>query len=129
MDPNVSKWLIILGFLSPDMKYMKMTILSSQWRRMTLSKHPDKPGGSKEEFQELMNAYENLGKIIEQNPPDDLDDQEEVKARKAFRDVNFTTENISSITIHIATNMVKHWEVVLTDKLGNTTVGRWSFQS
>ena len=86
---------------------------------MSLSKHPDKPEGSKEKFQELMNAYENLGKIIEQTPPEDLDDQEELKARKAFRDVNFTTENISSITIHIETKMVKHWEGVLTEKLGN----------
>ena len=54
-----------------------------------------------------MNAYENLGKIIEQSSPEDLDDKDEVNARKAFKDVNFTTENISSFTVNIDTNMVK----------------------
>ena len=77
---------------------------------MTLLKHPDKTGGKKEDFQELMDAYQNLGKIIEETIPEDLQDIEEVNARKAFKDVNFTTENVSSITINIDTNMVKSWE-------------------
>jgi hypothetical protein len=117
MDPKVAKWLTIMGFPSPDLKYMKMKILSSQWRRMSLFKHPDKPSGTEEAFKELNNAFENLGKIIEQSPPEDLTDEEEIKARKAFKDVNFTKENISSITIVIETNMVKYWEAVLTEKL------------
>ena len=119
MDPQVVKWLHILGFQESDMKCMKMTILNSQWRKMTLLKHPDKPGGKHEDFQELMNAYENLGRIVEQTPPEDPKDHDEVKARKTFNDVNFTTENISSVTINIDTKMVKHWETVLTEKLGD----------
>ena len=119
MDPQVEKWLTIMGFPSPDDKYMKMKILSSQWRRMSLFKHPDKPGGSEEAFKELNEAYKNLGKIIEQFPPEDPTDEEEIKARKAFKDVNFTQENISSVSIRIETKMVKYWEAVLTEKLGD----------
>ena len=120
MDPQVLKWLRIMGFDCEviDMKHLKMKTLDSQWRKMTLLKHPDKPGGKKEDFQELMDAYENLGKIIEETIPEDLQDMEEVNARKAFKDVNFTAENVSSITINIDTNMFKSWEFILTEKLG-----------
>ena len=121
MDPQVLKWLKIMGFEEMDVKCLKMKMLDSQWRKMTLLRHPDKPGGKKEDFQELMEAYENLGKIIEETIPEDLQDKEEVNARKAFKDVNFTTENVSSITINIDTKMVKSWEEVLTEKLGDPT--------
>ena len=77
---------------------------------MSIFKHPDKPGGTEEAMKELNKAYENLGKIVEENPPEDPSDEEEVKARKAFKDVNFTKENIYSVTIHIETRMVKYWE-------------------
>ena len=40
------------------------------------------------------------------------------KARKTFSDVNFTTENIYSVTIDIETKMVKYWENVLTENVG-----------
>ena len=119
MDSQVLKWLEIMGLKEVNIKTLKMKTLASQWKKMSLIKHPDKPGGKKEDFQELMNAYENLGKIIEQSSPEDLEDKDEVNARKAFKDVNFTTENISSFTVNIDTNMVKSWEEVFTEKFGN----------
>ena len=118
MDPEVMKWLTIMGLQDQNLKHLKMKTLNSQMRKLALLKHPDKPGGKKEDFQELMNAYENLGKIIEETVPEDTKDHEEVIARKTFKDVNFTTENINSITINIETKMVKYWEKVLTEKLG-----------
>ena len=50
---------------------------------------------------------------------DDLGDEEEMEARKAFKDINFTKENISSVTIRIETKVANNWEAVLTEKLGN----------
>ena len=58
MDPEVERLLRILGFEDPGEKHMKMRIVSSQYRRMSLIKHPDKPGGTKEDFQILKAAYE-----------------------------------------------------------------------
>ena len=121
MDSQVLKWLTIMGLEMSEAKHLKMKTLTSQWRKMTLLKHPDKPGGKNEDFLELMEAYENLGKIIEETVPEDSNDMDEVSARKAFKDVNFTTENISSITVNIDTHMVKSWEEILTEKLGNPT--------
>ena len=69
MDPEIERLLTVLGFKNPSMKDMKMKTITSQWRRMSLVKHPDK-GGRKEEFQELMEAYEKLGKKIEETPQD-----------------------------------------------------------
>ena len=118
MDPEVERLLRILGFEDPGEKHMKMRIVSSQYSRMSLTKHPDKPGGTKEDFQILKAAYEKLGDIIGNTPQQDLDDKEETDARETFKRYNFAKENIESITIFIETKMVKHWEDVLNDKFG-----------
>ena len=85
---------------------------------MSLIKHPDKKGGTKEDFQELNAAYEKLGGIIGDTPQEDPNDEEETCARQLFMNFNFAKENIYSITIFIETNMVKLWEEVLTNKFG-----------
>ena len=82
---------------------------------MSRRKHPDK-GGTKEAFQELSDAYQKLGNFIKDLPQEDPDDYEETNARDAFNNMNFTKENIASFTVFIQSNMVKYWEVVLTEK-------------
>ena len=114
MDPEVARLLLILGFVNPHVKDMKMKIVTPQFRRMSLKKHPDKPGGTTEDFQELFDAYEKLGRIIAND--EELDDVDETKARAAFNEFNFSKENIYSITIFIQTGMVKFWEKVLSEK-------------
>ena len=118
MDPEVNTLMKILGFVNPEMSDLKMKTITSQYRRMSLIKHPDK-GGRKEDFQELNRAYEKLGKIINKTPQEDPDDKEETNARDLFKTFNFSKENVESITIFIETNMVKHWETVLTEKFGD----------
>ena len=86
--------------------------------KLSLVRHPDKPGGTKEGFQELNAAYEKLGEIIQNIPQADLDDKEETCARETFKRYNFAKENIESITIFIETKMVKQWEGVLNEKFG-----------
>ena len=120
MDPEVNALMKILGFVNPEMSDLKMKIITSQYRRMSLIKHPDK-GGSKEDFQELNKAYEKLGKIINKTPQEDPEDREETNARDLFKTFNFSKENVESITIFIETSMVKHWETVLTEKFGDPT--------
>ena len=118
MDPEVERLLRILGFKDPQEKDMKIKIIAMQYRRMSKIKHPDKPGGVKEEFQELKAAYEKLGDIITASPQEDRKDEEETNAREIFKRYNFSKENTDSITISILTKMVKHWEAVLNEKFG-----------
>ena len=118
MNSEVERLLIVLGFEHPGVEHMKMRIVSTQYRKMSLIKHPDKPGGTKEGFQELNAAYERLGVIIENTPQEDLDDKEETNARETFKRYNFAEENIESITIFLETKMAKHWESTLNEKFG-----------
>ena len=119
MDPEIVELLKILGLKNPVKTDMKMKIISSQYKKMSLIKHPDKKGGTKEDFQELLAAYEKLGKIISDSPQEDPKDEEETSARELFNTFNFAKENIESITIFIESNMVTHWEGVLCDKFGD----------
>ena len=48
----ILKWLEIMGLKEVNIKTLKMKTLASQWKKMSLIKHPDKPGGKKEDFQE-----------------------------------------------------------------------------
>ena len=59
MDPEVVELLKILGFKNPGKTDMKMKTVSYHYKRMSLIKHPDKKGGTKEDFQELQAAYDN----------------------------------------------------------------------
>ena len=118
MDPEIVRLLLVLGFKKPEMGHMKMNIIASQYKKMALIKHPDKKGGKKEDFQELLAAYEKLGHIVIETTQDDPNDAEETNAREIFKKYNFAKENIDSITIFIETNMVKHWDEVLTENYG-----------
>ena len=118
MDPEVERLMRILGFQDPQMEDMKIKIIAKQFRKMSKVKHPDKPGGVTEEFQELRAAYEKLGDIITSSPQEDPKDDEETNAREIFKRYNFAKENTDSITISILTKMVSHWEAVFNEKFG-----------
>ena len=76
MNSEVESLLKILGFEDPTVELLKMKTIASQYRKMSRIKHPDKPGGRKEDFQKLKAAYERLGEIIENTPQEDLNDKE-----------------------------------------------------
>ena len=117
MDPDVIILLSILEF-EDFSKLPKMKELTSQFRKLSLKRHPDKPTGTKEEFQELISAYEKLGKIIENTTKDDHKDDDETLARKLFKQYNFEKENTYSFTISIKNNEYSSWEKVFLKHFG-----------
>ena len=50
MNPVVESLLRTLGFEDPREEHLKMKTVFSQYKKMSLIKHPDKPGGTKEGF-------------------------------------------------------------------------------
>ena len=52
------KDILVLGFHGT---LPSLTQLSRQFKSLVLERHPDKPGGSKEAFQELYTSYKRLG--------------------------------------------------------------------
>ena len=119
IDQETLNLLRTIGF-DEDLKTLPaMKELISKFRKMALLKHPDKPGGSTKQFQDLLGAFEKLGKLIDEKvSDDDIDDEEEVRARNAFSDLNFTKMNTSCFTVFIQTCLYKYWEIILTKKYG-----------
>ena len=119
MDSGTQRLLSILGFPDEIHSLPSMRQLKTQFRRMSLIRHPDKPGGTKGHFQELMDAFQKVGNLIVNIDQCDLADDEETKARKAFNEFNFTKKNTFSFTIFIQTYLFPSWESVLTKKNGD----------
>ena len=118
MDLEIKKLLFILGFEKETKKAPLMKEVRKIFFMLSRKKHPDKPGGSKQAFQELLDAYERIGKLIQDKSQEDVDDEEETLARNLFKETNFERINLYSITISILTIHVDAWYKVLCEKYG-----------
>ena len=130
---DVKEALLLLGF--PDQEQLpKLKDITRQFRKLSLVKHPDKPEGSKEAFQELLEAYNVAGDAAKKTKFDE-DDLEENIARKMFDQFQFMsiTENFQTFTILIEKIVLNEWEKVLTKNFGipqdyGTNGKKFSFQ-
>ena len=102
MDSVTQRLLSILGFPDGIESLPSMRQLKTQYRRTSLKRHPDKPGGTKGHFQELLDAFEKVGNLILNMDQSNLADDEETKARKEFKEFNFTKKNTFSFTIYVS---------------------------
>ena len=107
MDPQIEKLLSILGFEGIS-KYPRMKEVVKMFRKTALKKHPDKPGGSTEEFQNLQDAFRRAGSFLEnfqyECEPEVEDDFEEDVAKKLFKEFYLNGETFESSFLHIFRN-------------------------
>ena len=83
LNREAKKNLRILGF--PEDTLPKMKELRRRYLELSLIRHPDKATGTDEYFQELLYAYESIGKLIEKSENTDGEDVEEDESRKSSR--------------------------------------------
>ena len=95
----------VLGF--PVEVLPKMKALRKRYLGLSLVRHPDKDTGTDEDFQELLHAYNEIGKLVQKSKNSDVNDTEEDAARKEFKESNFEKVNKTSVTIKILTAHVK----------------------
>ena len=72
MDPQVIQALKVLGFENLS-KIPKLKEITRNFKKLSILKHPDKNGGSKEatdEFQSILKAYQVAGDAAEKTPDD-----------------------------------------------------------
>ena len=77
------------GIENPTFKYV-----TAKYKSMAKQKHPDKPGGTKVEFQDLQNAYKRIIKYIEETS--DCEDDFE---KEFFMINNATKECTASVCV------------------------------
>ena len=124
MNDEIKDLLVILGFEKSIRAIPLMKEVRRNFLKLAILKHPDKPGGVKADFQKLKDAYDRIGKLIEETEQDDLNDTEETVARKLFRETNFEKINLYSVTIAILTSQADAWEKVLMESYGVPTEGK-----
>lgn len=98
IEPEFSNFLRILGF-QELLRYPKMKDVVKMFRKTALKKHPDKPGGNTQEFQELQVAFKKAGQYLENSKPTKVvekDDVEECAARKLFKEFYVNGETYQS---------------------------------
>ena len=114
MDQKLIDALKVLEFENVT-EIPKMKEINKKWRKLSLIKHPDK-GGTKEDFQELLAAYQIAGEASKKMEYDRNDIEEEI-AQKMFEFMSIT-ENKQSFTIYLEKDVTLAWEAILTKNFG-----------
>ena len=104
-DPEIVAGLGVLGFDELNV-YPRMKDVVKMFRKMALKKHPDKPGGSTEDFQILQEAFIRIGSFLQaqQEKSDSItaeDDYEEDIAKKLFKEYYINGQKFESTFLHL----------------------------
>ena len=104
-DPEIAAGLGVLGFQELNV-YPRMKDVVKMFRKMALKKHPDKPGGSTEDFQILQEAFIRIGSFLQaqQEKSDSItaeDDYEEDIAKKLFKEYYINGQKFESTFLHL----------------------------
>ena len=83
--------------------------VTTKYKLQSKVTHPDKPGGVKEDFQELLEAYRRVIKYLEE----ETDEYEEDFEAEFFKRHNFMKECSSSYVVYIQEQYTNSWKKVL----------------
>ena len=124
INQELKDLLIILDFQKDIDKLPLMKEVRRNFLKLSLEKHPDKAGGNKSDFQELLNAYEVIAKVIQDTQQEDPNDDEETVARNLFKETNIEKINMYSVTVSILSTQAASWEKILTAEYGEPIEGK-----
>ena len=108
-DPEIVAGLGVLGFDELNV-YPRMKDVVKMFRKMALRKHPDKPGGSTEDFQILQEAFIRIGSFLQaqQDKSDSItaddEDYEEDIAQQLFKEYYINGTKFESTFLHLFDN-------------------------
>ena len=88
MDSILKKYLMTLGFPQEINYIPKMNELREQFLKLTMIRLPDKRNGNKEKIKTLLNAYQQIGQLIEELKQKYPNDEEEIFVRNQFKQFN-----------------------------------------
>ena len=95
-----------------DAKSITKQYVTTKYRKLAKQRHPDRDGGTKEEFQVLQNAYKRVIRHLESGEKDEVDTETDF-----FMKNNVNKECSSSYVLYIQEELVKKWRTVLEKHL------------
>ena len=94
--------------------------VTSKYKKLAKLLHPDRVGGEKCKFQELLNAYRRRISYIEDNQNTEDEQLEDDYEKEFFMKHNIMKECLRSFIVYIEEMLVDKWKKVLESQLGIT---------
>ena len=94
--------------INKDEQVITKKYITAKYKRLAKITHPDKPGGDKEAFQELLNTYRRLIKYLEEEKGAEDDFESEF-----FKKHNFMKKCSSSYVVYIQKEYTDEWKRIL----------------
>ena len=93
-DKQFKEDLVTLDIPFDDAEYPSIRSVNLKFKKLAKVKHPDKPGGTNEDFQKLIAAYRRVIEYLEKAPTDTVDKEDDDHFEKEFfMRSNFPKEN------------------------------------
>ena len=101
-------------------KDQELTIryVTLKYKRLAKVVHPDRAGGDKCKFQEILNAYRRIIRYIEDNQNMEDEQVEDDFEKEFFMKHNILKECLTSYVVYIEEILVDKWKKVLENHLG-----------
>ena len=115
--------LVILEIDFDENENPSIRFVNLKFKKLALIKHPDKPGGTKEEFQVLINAYRRVIKYLEETDSqkanyDEANDEAHYE-KEFFMRSNFPRENKTGFTVILQNDLSDEWKEILKKNHGD----------
>ena len=139
MTNNIEKYLNILKLEGKSLEELSIRDVIQAYRKLAKNLHPDKSGyASKEEFQDLGEAYEHILKLVvegtkrngdtgvKRNEKEKQEDEEteEKFVKDNFHNFNFPTEKEGSFVVVLENDLADAWDECFKDIYGEPKVNR-----
>ena len=92
--------------------------VTSKYKRLAKVLHPDRKGGDKCKFQELLNSYRRIIRYIEDNLKTEDDVSDDDFEKEFFMKNNIMKECMTSYVVYIEEMLAEKWRRVLENNLG-----------
>ena len=120
-DEQINDDFRMLDISDDDRQNITIRCVHLKFKKLAKSRHPDKPGGTNEDFKALIGAYRRLIKHLEgglSNESDDIEDDVHYE-KEFFMRSNFPKQNQNCFTVILQNELATEWEKVLSTNHGD----------
>jgi hypothetical protein len=108
----------VLDIESKVEETLSIQYVNQKFKQLAKIKHPDKPGGTKEDFQVLLNAYRRVIKYLEEVNAENIVVNDDHYEKEFFMRSNFPKENKTGFTVILQNELATEWKETLIKNYG-----------
>ena len=122
MTQNIKEELKILDIECKEDEVLSIRSVNLKFKKLAKVRHPDKPGGTKEDFQMLLNAYRRVIKHLEEVhlEGNDIEVNDDHYEKEFFMRCNFPKENKTGFTVILQNDLSAEWREIFVKAYGDS---------